>query len=817
MTELLDGARPASFTIRSRRAPKDHAGSRRTRFNLDHVEGEPAIAVVPPRPAGDLDSASIDEVVDAVLKLVGDTSGVEVGKRRRGLKAVLGLLAKQPGQTWQERWEAADLQSGSSIISVMQPATVQKRTEYSKGLEGLLVARVVRPSLEALRVNTFRTLADVFFKTQKHSGLEHFTRQLTELGVRPRAVLDAKIDLMSVMLTQDLGFADITPAALVYYSQECFTKGLVTASRARNRESRLAGVVAWDALFNMGHFPADTPPMLRMKLSRGQLSSRDLVERYELKNEAVKELLVAYLERREADTDFGSRQMLAKSLASHFWKSIEQIAPEQADLRLPAHVYDQWRATINLRADGKPRLDVVAILLPVRALYLDLTSWALDEPERWAHWVAPCPIPQTDLKGFAQRRRRQKERMDERTRQRQPMLPKLVDHVDRHLAFAQELLSEATKVALGGAFTLAGTPYVRTDTETDRRNRSMGHDTVRVINQSTSEVIDARLFEEAAFWAWAYVEVLRHTGIRVEELVELSHTSIRQYHRPNGEVIMMLVIAPSKSDRERVVPMSPELFHVLAMVIKRQAAGLPRIPAIPRYDTTERQWSLPLPFLFQRQRFNQRRVVSTTTVVDTLRGACEQLGGYDPSFRGLRFTPHDFRRLFATDVVNNGLPIHIGAALLGHMNLDTTRGYVAVFDEEVVRHYQDFLARRRSQRPAEEYRPASETEWTEFQEHFEKRQLELGSCGRPYGTPCVHEHACIRCSMLQVNPKMLGRLLEIENDLQLRRERALAEHWMGEVDGIDLTLRYLAEKRAEAERFAMRQAVSLGMPQLRTG
>ena len=29
--------------------------------------------------------------------------------------------------------------------------------------------------------------------------------------------------------------------------------------------------------------------------------------------------------------------------------------------------------------------------------------------------------------------------------------------------------------------------------------------------------------ESEAFWAWAFVEVLRHTGIRFEELRELSH------------------------------------------------------------------------------------------------------------------------------------------------------------------------------------------------------------------------------------------------------------------------------------------------------
>ncbi len=32
--------------------------------------------------------------------------------------------------------------------------------------------------------------------------------------------------------------------------------------------------------------------------------------------------------------------------------------------------------------------------------------------------------------------------------------------------------------------------------------------------------------------------------------------------------------------------------------------------------------------------------------------------------------------MFATELVNGGLPIHIGAAVLGHLSLQTTRGYV---------------------------------------------------------------------------------------------------------------------------------------------
>lgn len=103
--------------------------------------------------------------------------------------------------------------------------------------------------------------------------------------------------------------------------------------------------------------------------------------------------------------------------------------------------------------------------------------------------------------------------------------------------------------------------------------------------------------------------------------------------------------------------------------------------------------------------------------------------------------------------------------------------------------------------------------WSDFQEHFDKRKVELGSCGRPYGTPCAHEHACIRCPMLSINPKMLPRLDELETDLLTRRQRAIDEGWRGEVEGLDLTLR-LRSKRAQAHRAAAAGSVDLGMPLL---
>ena len=182
------------------------------------------------------------------------------------------------------------------------------------------------------------------------------------------------------------------------------------------------------------------------------------------------------------------------------------------------------------------------------------------------------------------------------------------------------------------------------------------------------------------------------------------------------------------------------------------------------------------------------------------------------SFHGMTFTLHDLRRLFATELINNGLPIHIGAQLLGHLDLQTTRGYVAVFEEDLIRHYQAFMASRRAQRPSDEYRPALDDEWADFETHFDRRKVELGNCARPYGTPCQHEHACIRCPMLDVHPGMLPRLAELETDLRQRRTQGSAENWLGELEGLDLTLQLLNEKRRHTQSLTRLPSVNLGVP-----
>jgi hypothetical protein len=147
--------------------------------------------------------------------------------------------------------------------------------------------------------------------------------------------------------------------------------------------------------------------------------------------------------------------------------------------------------------------------------------------------------------------------------------------------------------------------------------------------------------------------------------------------------------------------------------------------------------------------------------------------------------------------------------------LTTTQAYLAVFQDDLVRTYRSFLDRRRGDRPVEEYREPTDQEWRDFQQHFELRKVSLGTCGRPYGTPCKHAHACIRCPVLQIDPRQKPRLIEIIANLRDRITEARANGWLGEVEGLQTSLNAAKAKLATLNRApadGRPQLVAIGMP-----
>ena len=541
--------------------------------------------------------------------------------------------------------------------------------------------------------------------------------------------------------------------------------------------------------------------------------------RHQLACRPIRDLLVDYLRERQPAIDYASLEQLGRRLGM-FWADLEAHHPGIDSLHLSTEVADAWKQRMRTKpqtittATGKTVIDAERIchrefLTPVRAFYLDLAQWAVDDPGRWAQWAVPCPIGRAEtIQGKVQRHR--KSRMDARTRERLPVLPVLVRSAASQHAAARALLQAARGTRPGHAIIAPGAVLTRSVT-------GNGAVSVWADDPATGKRRNLTAEEDRAFWAWATVEILRATGIRIEELVQLSHHSFVQYRLPGtGELVPLLQIVPSKTDAERLLVISPELADVLSAIISRIRGTSHAVPLVAAYDDHERLWLPPAPVLFQRRIGAENRAIPAATVRKILTAALARTGLTGPAGNALHYTPHDFRRMFLTDAsFMNGLPPHIAQIIAGHRDINVTLGYKAVYPHEAIQAHLAFLARRRALRPTEEYRTPTDAEWEEFLGHFERRKVATGTCGRAFATPCIHEHSCLRCALHWPDPAQRPRIAEIRDNLTARIAEADREGWAGEAEGLKISLAGAEDKLAQIDRRTRAPApVGLGMPAL---
>jgi hypothetical protein len=744
--------------------------------------------------------------VMAVLRAAPFVTDDPVWERKRLVAAglLLDWLAGRPGTTWQQRWRSIEADvSGLGWRRVLGEWRTQHGHQVSWHQDFLAVALrtaisadLVRPSLPWLLsgamgrgalVRVFAASRDPagFTRLRAHCDLSPDVSERAEARMRHRSSL--------IMAAKGGGLAEISVGDVVE---------LLDAESAAHGQIGDGSTLWYRTLHEMGVLGEKAPPSLRQLRTAGPRTPEQMIDRYHLACRPVRDLLVDYLKERQPALDHNSLESLANLLGNRFWSDLEAHHPGISSLHLPKEVAQAWKQrlqtttrTVRTETGGStqvavPRASYRECLTPVRALYLDLAHWAVEDPWRWAAWVAPCPINAEE--GVLRKLTRQrKARMDARTRERLPLLPSLVAAVDRHRKDTKVLLDAASGAQPGDPVVAAGSIFVR-------RARADGI----WVDDAAGRRRNLALEEERAFWVWAIVEVLRATGIRIEELLELSHHSLVQYRLPSGgELIPLLQIAPSKTDQERLLVVSPELADVLSRIIIRIRGPLGAVPLVSAYDEYERVWLPPAPRLFQRRINAENRAFAHSTILQMLAAAVTRTGLVDPvDGQPLRYTPHDFRRMFITDAILNGLPPHIAQVIAGHQDINVTLGYKAVYPDEAIQAHLSFLARRRTLRPSEEYRVPTDQEWTEFLGHFERRKVSIGTCARAFSTPCIHEHACVRCSMLWPDPNQRTRLADIRDNLNDRIAEAEREGWLGEVEGLRVSLAGAEEKLTQIDR-----------------
>jgi site-specific recombinase XerD len=741
--------------------------------------------------------------------------------RQVWLTGILDWLQSLPGHTWQDRWKASGVDTGGHAAPDWKDIPVAWLRNAGRGYGGdpaeglnaallqLICGDIVRPSIPwLLTCRSHMYLPGEMARVRDPDGFAALRAAGRDAAISSTTESGALRRIAYVMAAKGGTVREVTVGdclEMLDLQAEYVQKGL-----AGN------GPHFYQLMRTIGAFPDDAPATVLMLHSsyRGQLTAAQLIDRYDLACRPVRHLLVDYLQERQPALDYTSLSGIATQLGLTFWKDLENHHPGISSLDLPLDVAVAWKERLKTKpapgdAAGRfARLATGICLQTVRAFYLDIAEWAAEDPARWGPWAVRCPVRPADIQNRKEKGEA-KSRMDQRTRERLPSLPLVAAALDKARTDAAALLESARQTPDLEHFTAADQTMRRLASSTSKE-RVWARDTDGAQRDLLRE-------EDRAFWVWAVVEVLRHTGIRVEELTELSHHSLVQYRvQGNGELVPLLHIAPSKTDQERLLVISPELADVLATVIQRVRAKDGAVPLVASYDR-EKVWNPPMPLLFQHPLGIENRPISISAVRQLLAHAFNQAGLVTDSGEPLRYVPHDFRRIFVTEAIMNGMPPHIAQLLLGHKDINVTMGYKAVYPKEAIAAHRAFIARRRTMRPGVEYRTPTDEEWNEFLGHFERRKLALGDCGRAWGTACVHEHSCIRCPLLRVDPARRPRLEEIRDSLAARITEAERQGWAGDLEGLNISLSRANGKLAQVDRTIARRSTTadLGMPAYR--
>ncbi len=442
--------------------------------------------------------------------------------RRRGLAKLLDWLQRQPGDTWQERWLASGADAAGSgwtglPLKGRVPARRHHRDELLAGLVLLVAGQVIRPAYRWLlsqRMTVMLAEARGAFDPGAFGGLEARARHATAW-----ARSDALNKITWIVIRKGGLVGDITVG-------DCLE---LTAALEEHHFRGSAGRPLFYALLkDTSVLPAGAPSRLRALRIEGRRSITQIVDGYGIECRPVRDLLVEYFSERAPELDHTSLRSIARNLCRLFWRDLEIHHPGIDSLHLSPQVAQAWKERLAFIRDAtgqpvRPRINYRSELVFVRAFYEDIARWAADDPARWAPWVAPCPVKAAECtqKKF---KSRVKSRMDQRTRTQLPLLPALLRAVGQQRKDAEERITAARSTLPGNVFTAAGQEFQR------RQSGQAGR--VNVTEVATGKRRNLTHEEEAAFWSWATVEVLRHTGIRIEEMLELTHHSFIAYTLP---------------------------------------------------------------------------------------------------------------------------------------------------------------------------------------------------------------------------------------------------------------------------------------------
>jgi site-specific recombinase XerD len=438
--------------------------------------------------------------------------------------------------------------------------------------------------------------------------------------------------------------------------------------------------------------------------------------------EPFRQVAGLYLEQysRRLSDSYPTLQHKARALA-HFFQYLQATHPEVTSTATltPAqargfvgYAVEQARTVQRGRHKGsEDTTSAHAWLVDVRCFFADLCTWATEDDSPFAaHCPTVVPLTRHDLldSGFKDARKRTEARLTRTVLDLEREIPNIRAFALRRWHEAQQALT------------------------VDEHDAGLQH------------------AERIAFWDWALLELLLTSGLRIEEACELTTLDILKRQLPDGRLYYLLHVKPSKFDRARVIPIGDQLGRVIAELIRhiRGFYGTDQVPSCDRTDEHEKR-SLPsAPYLLQGR--THPSALNTQTIRGRLRALSLAAGAKHSDGRELALTPHDCRRVFASEHLNSNTPVHVIQALLGHATVNTVMIYAKLYPTQLVEEY------RRGMRGLygdvygpDAHRAPTEQEWAAFTANCSMRDMGTHLCALPTGEHCPRGLVCLGCGHAQ--------------------------------------------------------------------
>jgi len=242
------------------------------------------------------------------------------------------------------------------------------------------------------------------------------------------------------------------------------------------------------------------------------------------------------------------------------------------------------------------------------------------------------------------------------------------------------------------------------------------------------------------------LELLVQSGLRIEEASELTVLDILKRQLPDGRLYYLLHVKPSKYDRARVIPIGDGLGRVIAEIIRhvKRFYGTIAVPFCDHWDHHEKQPRPRAPYLLQGVKHPS--AIGIQTIRGRLRWLSQAAEARKADGSPLFLRPHDCRRVFASEHLNQNTPIHVIQALLGHATLDTVMVYAKLYPTHLIEEYRKAVRGVYAAVHGEaSFRNPTAEEWAAFVAQCSLRDMGTHLCALPTGEHCPRGLVCLGC------------------------------------------------------------------------